>query len=985
MKKNPSGSHMRRKFWHLLFVASAALIAFLGYMQYRAESERVFAFWSQDLKSVGTLKAGQAASWRSERLADASRFVRGPTLVRAIENADKSDLTIMLKLNCKDGLYHNALLVSAACEVLDSAHDPAQPLSTTSRQSVGEAVATRRSTLSDFYQSADGSLHIDCAAPVFTGTGQLAAVLVLQTAASSHIQPLMESWPGTSDTAETLLVRKDGDCVLFLNKIRGKAGGDFDLRFPLTQVHLPAVQAVRGKRGIIQSSDYRGNPVLADVRMVPDSDWFIVTKIDKAEILAHLRRNTLVICGFVLLGMIVIVIAYALENRARKAEMYHTLFDNEQARRLFNEQFRAILYSIGDAVITTDSQGHVNQMNLVAEKLTGWTEKEAAGMLLDEVFRIVNESTKEPVGNPAHRVLREGQIVGLANHTLLISRNGEEHPIADSGAPIHDEKGDITGVVLVFRDQSDERAAQKALADSERMLSTLLNNLPGMAYRCRYDTYWTMVFLSRGCKDLTGYETSDLIENRKLSYFDLIHPDDRQAVWDEIDGMIKRRAPFTLEYRIIAADGTEKWVWERGCAVFDKDNKSVTMIEGIIQDINERKLAAAEQIKLQEQIHQVQKLEAIGRLAGGIAHDFNNMLAIILGNAEILQESIGQNSPEQTHMSEIIKAGKHAGKIVKQLLGCASKQSVTPREIDLNQAISDSMETLRHSIGEQIELEWAPGDDIWRLWIDPAQIDQILVNLVINARDAISGKGKIVISTSNVKHPFVTQGAAGARNSGDYVLFSVSDNGCGMDQAVQAQIFDPFFSTKPNDIKSGLGLPTVYGIVKQNKGHITVESLAGQGSVFKIYLPRHHSQKQDLPAATAAVSAPDIAGRPHSDTTILLVEDEPAVLALTKILLQKAGYNVLAANHPQKALTIARQHKGTIHLLLTDVVMPEMSGLELSDVIGSEMPGTKKLFMSAYTADIIARHGVINNNTNFLEKPFTREALEQKVREALSS
>ncbi len=971
----------------MLFASAAVFIVALGYMQYRSESERVFALWSQDLKAVGTLKAGQVAAWRSVRLADVVRFVRDPTLVRAIENSDDSDLPLMLKLNCKGGLYHNALLVSAACDIIRAAQEPAPPLSTTSRQAVGSAVATGQATLSDFYQSADGGLYIDCAAPIMTGTGRLAAVLVLQTAASMHIQPLMDSWPGTSTTAETLLVRKeDGGSVVFLNKLRGKPGDVPNLRLPLTQAHSPAVQTLGGHQGVIQNSDYRGKPVLAAVHMVPDSDWFIVTKIDKTEILAHLRKNTLVISGFVLMGIIVVAIAYALEKRARQADLYRSLFDNEQAQRLFNEKFRAILYSIGDAVITTDSRGHVNQMNPVAEKLTGWTEKDAAGMLLDDVFRIVNESTKEPVGNPVYRVLQEGKVVGLANHTLLIARNGAEYPIADSGAPIRDKTGEITGVVLVFRDQSTERAAQKALLDSEQRLSTFFNNLPGMAYRCRYDTYWTMLFLSQGCKELTGYAPDDLIENRKLSYFDLIHPDDRQAVWDSIDSMIKRHLPFTLEYRIITAEGTEKWVLERGCAVFDKASKSVIALEGIIQDINDRKLAAAEQIRLQEELHQVQKLEAIRRLAGGIAHDFNNMLAIILGNAEILQESIGESSDNHTPVSEIVKAGKHAGKIVKQLLGCASKQAVTPRDTDLNKTTEELLDTLRHAIGEQIELEWSPGDNLWHIWIDPAQIDQMLFNLVINARDAIHGKGKVVISTSNIKHPLDAEGRTVGRTLADYVLITVSDNGCGMDQATQSQIFDPFFSTKPDDIRSGLGLPTVYGIVKQNKGHIVVESHVGKGSVFKIYLPRQLGPAKTLPeTAAAAASAPGTDGRPRSDTTILLVEDEPAVLTLTKILLQKAGYNVLDANHPHKALTIAREHKGKIHLLLTDVVMPGMSGLELSEVIGKTRPGIRKLFMSAYTADIIAKHGFLDENTIFMEKPFTREVLERKVSEALSA
>ncbi len=988
MSDNPQYSHAKRKLWFAAFFLAALLIIGQGYFQYRAVEDQLLEDRSQELTVIGTLKASQIAEWRKERLSDVARFAQGPTLTRAIENADRADLRIMLNLNRKADFYDDTLLVSPGFDILSSARDTPEPLSEASRCAIRSAMTENKPILSDFYRHSNGKVYIDVVSPIKNTDKKTVAAFVLRCGASGFLYPLIQAWPEPNTSAETLLVRKEEDHVVFMNTLIQADGKAKQLRFPLKNKNWPCVQAVEGKRGIVRAPDYRNVNVLANIQPIPDSEWFLVTKIDNSEIISDIRRRALVIFGFVLLGLLLAAVATAFGLRNRQASLYRDLYKAEQEQRTANEKYRIILYSIGDAVITADDCGNILQMNPVASNLTGWSEKEAFGHPIDEVFHIINEETRQPVQNPIWRVLREGSVIGLAGNTLLVARDGKEYPITDCGAPVKDGQGRLIGGVLVFRDKTAEHNAHKALIESERRLTTLMDNLPGMAYRCRLDSYWSMEFISQGCFALTGHNPSDLLGTGRITYFDLIHPDDRQYVWDTITADVKNHKTFTLEYRITTADSTEKWVWERGCAILNPDG-SVNMLEGFIHDITERKQAAAEQAKLQEQLYQAQKIEAIGRLAGSVAHDFNNMLAVIIGNAEMAKAQLDPESPLHTVFTSILKSGKRSADLVKQLLGFACKQVIRPQSIDLNHMIGDMQDVLQRLIGEKVVLEWEPDPDLWPVLIDPGQIEQTLINLTANARDAIAGEGKIVISTCNVNHAKAGEGEKAVVPACDYVMFSVRDTGCGMDESIQKQIFEPFFSTKPHGIGTGLGLSSVYGIVKQNTGFIRVHSQPGKGTCFQIHLPRH------LPSRAAATGIPlkplpgDRVPPPPASlpatTTILLAEDEPDVMTLTESILKSIGYTVISASGPKEALKLARAYNGDIQLLITDVIMPDMSGLDLWEQIIHERPALKRLFMSGYTADIIATHGLMDTNIHFLQKPFTRESLIDKVHEALFS
>ena len=401
------------------------------------------------------------------------------------------------------------------------------------------------------------------------------------------------------------------------------------------------------------------------------------------------------------------------------------------------------------------------------------------------------------------------------------------------------------------------------------------------------------------------------------------------------------------------------------------------VIQCNIRDISQRKQAEAEHEKLQAQFTQAQKMESVGRLAGGVAHDFNNLLMGTMGYTQLCLDKIGPDHPIREYLDEIMSVTERSAELTRQLLAFARKQIIAPTVMDLNDAISDILKLLRRLIGEDVTMKFTEDPDTWPVKMDPVQIDQILANLCVNARDAIGGVGSVNIETSNAT--FDESYCAGHQGSvpGDYALLTVTDTGCGMDKETLENIFEPFFTTKGVGEGTGLGLATVYGIVKQNNGYITVYSEHGKGTTFKIYLPRHVCEE----TALAAVAAPTKS--PHGTETVLLVEDEKSIRITTRLFLEDLGYTVLVAEAPSQALRLVAEHPGEIHLLITDVVMPGMSGRELANRLLALRPSIKRLFISGFTADVIAQRGILDDGMNFLSKPFGRDVLARKAREVL--
>ena len=370
-------------------------------------------------------------------------------------------------------------------------------------------------------------------------------------------------------------------------------------------------------------------------------------------------------------------------------------------------------------------------------------------------------------------------------------------------------------------------------------------------------------------------------------------------------------------------------------------------------------------------------MESIGRLAGGVAHDFNNMLTAILGNTEMAQLGVADHSPLRDHLDQIESAARRSADLTRQLLAFARKQTVAPRVVELNAAVEGMLKMLRRLIGEDIELVWRPAPGGPMIRIDPSQLDQIVANLCVNARDAIGGVGRITLETDTVVFDAAQCAHYPDAVPGDYVLLAIGDNGCGMDAELLAHVFEPFFTTKDAGRGTGLGLATVYGIVRQNDGFIDVTSEPRRGTTFRIYLPRHAET-----AAPGAKPGPVTLARGGGET-ILLVEDEPSILLVGRMILERLGYKVLAAATPSDGLRLARAHAGKIDLLLTDVVMPGMNGLDLAKQLRAQYPKLRLVFMSGYTASVLAPDGILPAAVHFVHKPFTTGILAEKIRLAL--
>jgi PAS domain S-box-containing protein len=521
--------------------------------------------------------------------------------------------------------------------------------------------------------------------------------------------------------------------------------------------------------------------------------------------------------------------------------------------------------------------------------------------------------------------------------------------------------------VAIEKELAERSQIEAALRESELRFRQLAEHI--------HEAFWLLdphipqtLYISPAYETIWGRSCASLYE-RPLSFLEAVHPADRELLRAALDRQRLGEAT-DVEYRVVRADGSVRWIWDRGAPVTDASGQ-VSRIARVTQDITDRK-------QLEAQFLQVQKLEGIGRLAGGIAHDFNNLLTAIGGYTDLLWSSLSGDEAIRGDLEEIQGAVRRASELTRQLLAFARKQIIEPRVVNLNDLIGDMDKLLRRIIGEDIDLITRPAANLGQVKADAGQIEQVLVNLAVNARDAMPKGGKLTIETRNV---FLDSAYGRGHQSvmeGPYVLLAVSDTGTGMDAEVQAHAFEPFFTTKGQGKGTGLGLATCYGIVKQHGGQIWVYSEVGHGTAFKIYLPQVDEQAAPAPAPVEA------RGLPRGNEVVLLAEDEAAVRVLAARVLREQGYMVLEAGNGPEAIQVAEAWAPTpIDLLLTDVVMPHMSGKAVAEQILARYPALKILFISGYTDSAIVHHGRLDEGVAFLHKPFTPAGLTRKVREVL--
>ena len=639
------------------------------------------------------------------------------------------------------------------------------------------------------------------------------------------------------------------------------------------------------------------------------------------------------------------------ETLEKKEDVLESLKDSEK-------QYRRLFESAKDGILIIDADtGRVNDANPFLLALVGCTYDLVCGKHLWElgVFKDIAASKE------AFKTLQNNQYIRYENLPLL-TLDGR-----------HVEVEFVSNVYLVegkrviqcnIRDITTRKQVERIMAENESKMRSILDNIGiGVAL---ISPEMVILELNRQIRDwFPGVDTGQ----QSLCYQAFNDPPSLEActscpaVKTFSDGGVHE------DTRQVMRDGVKRDFRVVTSPVRNASGKVTAVIE-MMEDITER-------LSLESRFLQAQKLESIGRLAGGVAHDYNNMLSVILGYAEMAQAKLKPSDPIYGDLQEILKAGSRSADITRQLLGFARKQTIAPRAIDLNDTVARILKMLTPLIGEDIDLVWLPGANLQSVLMDPTQLDQIMANLCVNARDAISGVGKITVETA-----MVTFDKAYCDNHvgfipGDFVRLTVSDNGCGMDKEIQKNAFEPFFTTKEAGLGTGLGLSTVYGIVKQNLGFINVYSEPAKGTIFRIYLHRHKSKP-----SRCFQESRNKAMVGHGET-LLVVEDEAGILKLIKTMLDDLGYKVLTAGSAKEALQLSEVHGHEIRLVITDVIMPGMNGRELAEQIKLLNPDLAILFMSSYTADVIARLGILDQGVHFIEKPFSFESLAGKVHEVL--
>jgi PAS domain S-box-containing protein len=627
-------------------------------------------------------------------------------------------------------------------------------------------------------------------------------------------------------------------------------------------------------------------------------------------------------------------------------------------------------------------------LNGIAEPIFVKNEKHRWTMVNDAFCKMLKQNREDLIGKSDYDFFPEKEAKLFWEHDHLVMSSdkpdfSEEELTVEkqtsifltSKSPFYNPINNKKNIVGIIRDITERKQMEQALAESEHLLTE--------AQRLASVGCWVQDVQST--KLTWSDETFRIFEIDKEFSGDLfaefqsaIHPEDKETVVNAYTLSLKTKEPYTVTHRLLMPDGRVKHVHEYCETQYDKNGNPVKSI-GTIQDITKRKNAEEEQERLKTQLVQAQKMESVGRLAGGVAHDFNNMLSIIIGYSESTLEKIQPGDPLYEDITEILNAGKRSADITKQLLAFARQQTTAPKILDLNDSIKGILKMLRRLIGEDINLEWKPGRNIWSTKIDPSQIDQILANLCVNARDAITDIGHITIETKNISFDEEYCSSHADFMPGNYIMLAVSDNGRGVAKELIEKIFEPFFTTKSLHEGTGLGLSTVYGIVKQNNGFVNVYSEIDKGTSIKVYLPRHDGL-EDEKQVDSVKKIPLSHGE-----TILLVEDEESILKLGGKMLNSLGYKVLPAASPANAIKIVEEDLKEFDLLITDVIMPEMNGRMLSEHLQIKKPDLKTLFMSGYTANVIANRGILEEGVCFIQKPLSKKELSIKVREILDN
>ncbi|NOT07221.1 MAG: PAS domain S-box protein [Gemmatimonadales bacterium] len=649
----------------------------------------------------------------------------------------------------------------------------------------------------------------------------------------------------------------------------------------------------------------------------------------------------------------------------------------EEALRAERDLLDGILATSVAGILVVDPDGRVLFLNSRVESVFGLSRSELMGRSdLPPGWRWINldGSPLAESLRPTRRVVESGEPIQEVR--LAVERpDGQRRILSISAAPLRDESRRVTGVVHSLSDITEQYRAQQALGEREEQLQRITSAVPGVVYQyiVGSDGKERFAFVSERARELLGVSAEEILVDPERAWVSM-DPADRRSMEAAFERAAVTLEPWSFDFRVHAIGDRPRWVRDMATAVRVRDPDCV-MWNGVMVDITDQR-------RLQEELLQSQKMDSLGRLAGGVAHDFNNLLTVIRGYADVLSGELSDGDPRLGEVREIRKAADRASSLTRQLLAVSRRQLLVPREVDINALVQEMERMLRRVIGEDIIIVTRPGDDLGWVRADPGQLEQVLLNLAVNARDAMPKGGTLTIETHRaIVHAAGDDPATRGVPPGDFVVLQVTDTGLGMEPETQAQIFEPFFTTKPVGEGTGLGLSTVYGIVQQSNGTITVESTPGAGTAFRVFLPRMEERRKIRRESVAAVPAPPPRRRKAS---ILLVEDDDGVRQLTRRVLEQYGFGVHEARNGTEALASLDEAGRRVDAVVSDVVMPGMSGRELVGRLRLRRPELPVLFLSGYTGEEVSEEVRSHPHQGFLQKPFSPDALAAALEELLA-
>ncbi len=980
-----------------LFAVLATAIAAVAYHYHVAQKEAIEREVHNQLLAIADMKVKNIASWREDKIGEARLVVRSGLTLSWLERYTKGRGTAeerrpvaeWLEALCEELHYAGAILTNADGTTVLS-RGPGFGDEPHIRDVALQTLRMADVALTDFHAEAGAPIHLGLNIPLrFSPEAPAFGALLLGLDPRDSLYPMLQRWPVPSATAESLIVRRDGEDTVFLSPLRKFSNPPATLRIPVSNTRVAAVRALLGEQGPIFARDYAGVPVIAAVQPVPNTAWQIVAKMDAEEVLAPLRWRS-GLAGALALSLIAFAGAavYVLWRR-HEVQAYRARYESELARReaaeryeeerrAMTEELRRSVQALGASesrfrgafeqaavgMTQVSLAGHFLRVNQRFCEITGYARQELLGMTYSDLTHPEDRAAdaahlapllagERPVANWTKRYVRKDGVTIWVAITASTLRIAEE--------PLY-----MLGVV---EEITDHVRAREALEQSEERFRLVVEGAPDGILVISSDL--RIRYANRRAVEVFGAESAEALCGSCL--LERVHTDDRARASERLHS-VSAGAPVTRSERRLLKMNGEEFPAEVHAGGIVYDGQPAALV--FFRDVTDVKRAEEERQRLEQRLAHAQKMESVGRLAGGVAHDFNNHLTVINGYCDMLLEVLEPNDPLREELEEIRAAGDRAAALTQQLLAFSRKQIVEPRPTVLNHVVEEFGRLVRRLIGDDVEVvtELEPG--LGAVMADRGQMHQVLMNLAINARDAMPGGGRIVVATANVD---IDEQLAPSQDvkPGSYVVLTVSDTGAGMSQETLRKIFEPFFTTKPMGVGTGLGLATVYGIVEQSGGFIRVASEVGRGTTVRIYLPRIPGDPE-VTGARPGAQVP-VGGK----ETVLVVEDQAEVRKLAMGILRKNGYRLLEASSGPEAIEVAAAFAGSIDLLVTDVVMPGMTGRELATRLQASRPLIKVLYTSGYSADVIATKGVLEAGVAYLPKPFAPADLALKAREVL--